>query len=380
MPKATKKNPTRVSRTATRSTTRRQQGQPRPDSPPPRPISPPPSLDQSQDTQPAPTTSAVSSSSVEARLDQLESLVANQARLDALLKGQAREIIRLKAAADPSTSAVASGPSIPAQTTPPQDLTSPSTAQQLTTSSTTAIPEPRSDLATQALQIFSAQDDVNSLSGTLSPFLLLGATLPESVKSKICAGNFVDLATLRDLPANQDHSLEFAMYDNKPRVSLASTRPNPVSSPMDWLSLFLRYASVYVDAHPHEGPGLFTYISTILDLSITPGYLWRDYDVKFRTLRPLTPSALPWGRLNHDVHASIQLYRAPQPSNQPFRPTYRRQLPSGTCHTFLINGVCHNAACPWPHNKGSATKSTAAGSRKDSAKNSSNASNPGKRG
>lgn len=125
----------------------------------------------------------------------------------------------------------------------------------------------------------------------------------------------------------------------------------------EWLRLFLVYASVYLQAFPSESAEVITYIANFLDLANEGGFLWREYDIKFRTVRAFGPSSLPLGRFNWELLSELrhQQFLTPesmQPACHPCPAVSRSTTslyPRGACWAYLSTGSCSRTKCQYTH-------------------------------
>ena len=307
-------------------------------------------------TQPAPSSSGgdpvtLGATSTEARIDRLESLLEGQGRmmLKLLENAQAR-------AENKSPSATVTAP---ATTSAPAMQTS--TALPACPIAVSAVEDISCEvLEKEAVAMF------NSKQGSeLAPFLLLGATLPGAVKSKIWSGQFVDLATLAN-PSEKPASVPLTISRGaNPTISIMNPKMAQPRTIADWSKLFRVYAAVYLESFPQEGPAIMTYMSIIWELATSePGYLWREYDLRFRSLRGICPSGLPWGRYNDEVFTQVKRQKSSllavtaasqSPHSSRAMNSARNRAfdyPIGCCRSFYLRGVCTRDQCRYEHRKG----------------------------
>ena len=102
---------------------------------------------------------------------------------------------------------------------------------------------------------------VDQLTSICSP---LSSGVPQSIKSKIVNGDYIDLALLFDNPINRvaepsgadmklsvDELGNVVWKPNKPKCQIISIN--------QWTSAFLVFSSVYLEAHPHRTQELLKY-------------------------------------------------------------------------------------------------------------------------
>ncbi len=121
----------------------------------------------------------------------------------------------------------------------------------------------------------------------LSPFMLAGATLDYSVKSKIWSKDFIDLSYMvvkKD--ANAGMNLVFNPSAESP-FALAPPKSKLPRNILEWVMWFTTYASVYCAKYSEEASEMFTYLRDIVDMfQLNPNtFAWRQYDLAFRELK-----------------------------------------------------------------------------------------------
>ena len=104
---------------------------------------------------------------------------------------------------------------------------------------------------------FNPPGQQNELGEGLSRFFTLGATLDMRIKSRIWAGQYVDLPSL--ISSVGSNSLTVNMDNGALTLSLATPRTAPIEHIWAWLRLFATYTAVYTERQPQAAPGLFTY-------------------------------------------------------------------------------------------------------------------------
>ena len=203
--------------------------------------------------------------------------------------------------------------------------------------------------------------DVNNKGEQLiTNYMLLGSTVDQKIKAKIWAGEYIELATLRD---RLDPSLSVSVQqDGNPSFQLRPSKSSPPMSFLPWLRLFSIYASVYLQRYPEQASSIITYIIHILDLQGKhQGQLWRLYDEQFRQMRVYAD--IPWHKTNWDLMLqtmhntgdrnnyfnSNQSFRKPRftqtqtrfNQSQPQSQTSYR-TPKGFCYAFDRSGSCRS--------------------------------------
>ena len=131
----------------------------------------------------------------------------------------------------------------------------------------------------------------------LEPFLPAGTTLESKIKRRIVSGEYVDLSTLqhKNEPTQQ-------FFNGQLNISALHSKPRQPATFVEWMRLFLVYASIYGSSHPDQAVPMMSYILRIHGLyARTPvTYAWRAYDEEFRRIRAHCPT-LAW----HYIHQNI---------------------------------------------------------------------------
>lgn len=126
-------------------------------------------------------------------------------------------------------------------------------------------------------------------------------------------------------------------------MSVSNTKPNQQITVHESEDLFCIYASIYGDAYPQEAVAMYSHLIHIRKLYNTkPQFIWRDYDIKFRTIRTHYSDELPWHKFNWELLGEVE-------SSQPLNSNK-----SGVCHLFKAKGFCNRKLCRYLHTQPSA--------------------------
>jgi len=187
--------------------------------------------------------------------------------------------------------------------------------------------------------------------------LPLGATVPPRVKSKIWAGEFIDLPSLTHTTLDPPLSLTLESGQSRQTVAInqqsKSSQPNNIE---DWTDLFHIFIAIFTERHPHQAPLLLKYCSTIRSLSRKCSLQWWSYyDTQFRRLKA-QDSNLSWGETHHELYLhclsqAVTPFRSGSYTNRNStsqRPQQRRG-PAGYCWKQLSDGRCGNSNCRFKH-------------------------------
>ena len=136
------------------------------------------------------------------------------------------------------------------------------------------------------------------------------AAVSPTVTAQIVTHQYVDLAMLLDeslLPPSRsaDPGL-FSLVDGRLRPA-APRRSIPHFGA--WATAFLRYAAVYLAAHPADAGGLLSHVQQVASLQAPGlGFAWRDFDEAFRRARGLRPQSHPWGSTLTAANSPLRLH------------------------------------------------------------------------
>ena len=217
--------------------------------------------------------------------------------------------------------------------------------------------QPMIDIANLHQGQCSTQSEPSNLPSFRPVSLQLGATLPPKLKSKIWAGEFVELTALGQKQPEPPMSITLANGSTKHTVAISSGKPTTISSVAEWTDLFLIYAAVYTERHPHQAPQLMKYCSVVRSMAgrCSPHW-WLYYDTQFRQLKAQDPS-MSWA----DTHPELYLHCLAQTS-MPFRSSpyanrqnqqrqHQRRGPDGVCWKQYFTGKCEFKNCRFSHEK-----------------------------
>ena len=123
----------------------------------------------------------------------------------------------------------------------------------------------------------------------------LGADLPERIKAKIWANEFVEFFELTHVHHFQPQQMAVSSGDSHQVFSLLpQARGRQISTIAQWTSAFLVFGAIYAQRFPEAAPGLFKYCEVVRDIAATgPPFAWRQYDARFRSLRQFDLAGFP---------------------------------------------------------------------------------------
>ena len=180
---------------------------------------------------------------------------------------------------------------------------------------------------------------------TFQPATLpLGATIDPKLKSKIWAGEYIDLASLGTSPSQPPDS--FAIGHGRSAHSVAIAPPSKahqIRNISEWTDLFHIFAAVYTERFPLPAPHIFKYASVVRNLANRCSVSWwLFYDTQFRRLKAHSTD-MSWGVVHHELYlhclgqASVPFRPGPYAANLP---RLQRRGPDGYCWKQWFGGKC----------------------------------------
>ena len=124
-------------------------------------------------------------------------------------------------------------------------------------------------------------------------------------RHNIVSHRFVDLGSLINTsdPRSQASVNTFNLVDGRLQPARSARVIQTFST---WSVAFLRYAGVYLQAHPEDALGLITHMRQVSSLSAPGmGLVWREYDEQFHRAHELFPNVYKWGE--SDANSPIWL-------------------------------------------------------------------------
>ena len=121
-------------------------------------------------------------------------------------------------------------------------------------------------------------------------------TVAATLRQRIVTDRYVDLGMLLDSEerAEDDRAPTFQLVDGLLRP--AARTPRTITSFGSWSLAFLRYTSIYLDAHPSAAAGLLSHMRQVGQLAAPGlGLAWRNFDESFRKAREVAPERHQWG-------------------------------------------------------------------------------------
>ena len=178
---------------------------------------------------------------------------------------------------------------------------------------------------------------------------ILGHTLPDSIRTKIQAGAYVDLASLKKSSDPEEQPTITVQCTNSPQIQLVTKQEREPDSFGEWLRLFSIFSSVHVPYFLVDAAPLFSYQAHIQHLSTREApFVWRNYDREFRKLHAKNHN-MPWERLDYELLLSLQPAQAhidqPPKQQQPFPPASGGPpSPGGSMQRILLHSAAYKSS------------------------------------
>ena len=184
--------------------------------------------------------------------------------------------------------------------------------------------------------------------------LPIGLGLPEKLKAKIVASEYVDFGSLITNYSKANTSYSLSLSDAKGNQGNAALTLEPnvkiknIGNIETWTTAFQEYVAIFTAQHPKEAPALMKNGEIIRDLAYR-GFNWRYYDENFRFLRQSNPKGFPWS----STHSKLWIRSQPQTGRKYGNKTIGssqekpKSIPRGYCFTYHRGRYC--AGCSFKH-------------------------------
>ena len=170
----------------------------------------------------------------------------------------------------------------------------------------------------------------------------LGAHVPLSLREKIWAKEYVDLAKLlnSDPKDDQQHRVNII---NGQLIIEPKSHDKKINSIEVWSNAFIIYMNIYIVKHPIETQDMLKYMKSLrLGESRNPSSNWKDYDIQFR-LRKARNMSLGWGVIDSEL---CKMYMCQSQSSSLTVPS---QQMIQKCYDFNYRGSCTKQGCRYSH-------------------------------
>ena len=124
--------------------------------------------------------------------------------------------------------------------------------------------------------------------------------VPQKIKDKIWAREFVELSTLL-LDEDQGMELQISSHSSKPTFTLVPKTKREVNTIACWTKAFNCFTAVYSRKWPEEIPGLLKHMEVVVGLADDTAN-WKAYDKGFRRLH--ANGLEQFGQINIDLYLS----------------------------------------------------------------------------
>ena len=178
-----------------------------------------------------------------------------------------------------------------------------------------------------------------------------------SLRLKIIEHKFVNLSQLlSDSDSPPPTNDTFSVVEGRIQVPVV---PKKIFTFSAWCTAFLRYAGIYLSAHPGDAYGMLNHMRHVSYLHGKGlGYAWREFDRQFRRARELDTAHHKWGVMQSSSSmwlnaiasgAGLRGGSAAVPNAATgSRPGGPRAAFRNVCFAFN-EGSCRRTACPFRH-------------------------------
>ena len=188
----------------------------------------------------------------------------------------------------------------------------------------------------------------------------LGSRVPDKIKHKIWADQYIDLGLLSSLSTVEPTRYSVSVCtDSLPdnglgKLSLEAVhKPKRIASFGQWASALNTFVAIYTVSFPASAPAPMKYCEIVRDLANKQGN-WRWYDEQFRFLRQSEPKSFPWDNVHWELwfqslpisQSSARLTQANNPVKN--RTAASTPFPKGFCWKFASGEFC--GGCKFKHN------------------------------
>lgn len=199
-------------------------------------------------------------------------------------------------------------PAVPTPPAEPTDINGGPAAASDQAFATAAVAEsPRSDPAA-SVQLVNDAGMLPHLAGPTT-----GGPVPvsASLRVRICEHRYVDLSMLLDTPHSPPDDMGPTFQLVQGSLRQVARAPRTIQSFGTWCVAFVRFAQVYLEAHPEDALGIMTHMGQVSQLTAPGlGLAWRQFDEGFRKARETAPGLHKWGQTLTSSHLWLQAVAA----------------------------------------------------------------------
>ena len=181
--------------------------------------------------------------------------------------------------------------------------------------------------------------------------LPLATRVPDKIKAKIWANEYVDLGSLQSNSLGEE-SYTFKLQNGEEGKPVFTVVPNEkrrtIRNIDQWTAVFQTFVAVYSEKYPQATPGLMKHSSIVRELAFRSAN-WRFYDENFRKLRQKDP--VPWEQIHTELWLRAHSQRGPANDTARAPPTHdakpSQSFPPGFCFKFHGGQRCYG--CNYKH-------------------------------
>ena len=170
----------------------------------------------------------------------------------------------------------------------------------------------------------------------------LDARIPDTIKHKIWANEFIDLNQLIKPSTHDSFNITMSSDAGVPSLCLLPKINRSIATTDQWNSAFTIFMSIYLTKFPFQAHDILKYSRTINDLKKKGGH-FLTYDENVRYLRQRSPSS--WGTFHTELYVAAMTNVA-LPSQH-----VARNISRGFCFTHhagrFCDGCSHSHRCPY---------------------------------
>ena len=114
------------------------------------------------------------------------------------------------------------------------------------------------------------------------------------IRQRIADDKYIALNVLLEAGDRDDVTPAFQLINGL--LQPMSRSPRVIGTFGAWCTAFLKFASIYLEAHPDAAAGLMSHMRQVCHLTAPGlGLAWREFDETFRKSREVAPDKHPWG-------------------------------------------------------------------------------------
>ena len=137
----------------------------------------------------------------------------------------------------------------------------------------------------------------------------IAARVPQKIKDRICADQFVDLASLTDANMGAETTVSgYVPVGGGFYKPISKRKASQITNIAQWVKAFHTFIAIYSKAHPEEASNLMKYL-TLVESIAKEGGDWLMYDETFRYERASLPvtGRCPWEKMDQELYTRSML-------------------------------------------------------------------------